>query len=181
MPNLGSWKADTGFLHLICDIIAAKRPGRVVEFGCGASSLVISAALKQAGCPAHTSFDQHADFVASTTAWLADHDLEADIRHAALQPIDDDWPGLFYDTGPLEDGIDLMIIDGPPWTLHPMTRGGAARLFKHLSPGAIVLLDDASRPGERLVAKRWRKEHRDIDFRLWTGGEKGTLIGTKAS
>ena len=179
LPNLGSWKADTGFLHLICDIIAEKKPQHVVEFGCGASSLVIAKALKKAGCPPHLSFDQHADFVSSTSEWLADQDLDADIRHAPLQPIDDDWPGLFYDTGPLEDGIDLMIIDGPPWTLNPMTRGGAARLFRHLAPGSTVLLDDAARPGERLVARRWRSEFPDMDFRLWKGGEKGTLIGRK--
>nr|WP_279614714.1 class I SAM-dependent methyltransferase [Sphingomicrobium astaxanthinifaciens] len=179
LPNLGSWKADTGFLHLIVDHILEHRPQRVVEFGCGASSLVIAAALKQVGCPPHLSFDQHADFVDQTRGWLREHGLEAEIRHAALKPIDDDWPGLFYDTGALEDGVELMIIDGPPWTIHPMTRGGAARLFGHLAPGATVLLDDAARPGERLVARRWKKAHPEIDFHLWKGGEKGTLVGRK--
>lgn len=181
LPNLGSWKADTGLLHLIVDHILANKPQRTVEFGCGASSLVIAAALKKAGCPPHTSFDQHAEFVVKTKEWLAEHGLEADLRHAALQPIDDEWPGLFYDTGPLEDGIDLMIIDGPPWTIHPMTRGGAERTFRYLAPGATIMLDDAARPGERLVARRWRKKHPEIDFHLWKGGEKGTLVGRRRS
>nr|WP_280638980.1 class I SAM-dependent methyltransferase [Sphingomicrobium aestuariivivum] len=179
MPNLGSWKADTGFLHLIVDHILEHRPRHVVEFGCGASSLVIAAALKKAGCPPHLSFDQHAEFVEKTKDWLHEHGLHADIRHAALKPIDDEWPGLFYDTGPLEDGVDMMIIDGPPWTINPMTRGGAERLFGHLAPGATLFLDDASRPGERLVARRWKKAHPEIDFHLWKGGEKGTLVGRK--
>ena len=179
LPNLGSWKADTGLLHLICDVIGERRPQRVVEFGCGASSLVIAKALKQAGLPPHTSFDQHADFVDATKVWLSEQGLEADIRHAALQPIDDDWPGLFYDTGPIEGGSDLMIIAGPPWTIHPMTRGGAARLFDRLAPGGTVLLDDAARPGERLVARRWKREHPEMDWHLWTGGEKGTLVGVR--
>ncbi|MBW0145724.1 class I SAM-dependent methyltransferase [Sphingomicrobium clamense] len=178
LPHLGSWKADTGLLHLIVDTIEDKRPRHVVEFGCGASSLIIAAALKKAGLPPHLSFDQHADFVASTKEWLGTHGLDADIRHAALKP-NDDWPGLFYDTGPVADSIDLLIIDGPPWTLHPQTRGAADRLFAQLAPGATVLLDDASRPGERLIARRWTRENPDIDFRLWKGGEKGTLIGTK--
>ncbi|WP_265587843.1 class I SAM-dependent methyltransferase [Sphingomicrobium arenosum] len=179
LPNLGSWKADTGFLHLIVDHILEHRPKRVVEFGCGASSLVIAAALKKAGCPPHISFDQHLEFVEKTMSWLEDHGLEADIRHAPLKPIDSDWPGLFYDTGPLEDGVDMMIIDGPPWTIHPMTRGGAERLFGKLAPGATVFLDDAARPGERLVARRWKKLHPEMDFHLWKGGEKGTLVGKK--
>lgn len=178
LPHLGSWKADTGLLHLVVDTIEKERPRHVVEFGCGASSLVIAAALKKAGLPPHLSFDQHADFVESTKTWLATHGLEADIRHAALKP-GSDWPGLFYDTGPVEPGIDLMVIDGPPWSLHPMTRGAADRLFGQLAERATILLDDASRPGERLVARRWAREHPDIDFKLWKGGEKGTLIGKK--
>lgn len=178
LPHLGSWKADSGFLHLVVDTIERERPTRVVEFGCGASSLVIAAALRKAGLPPHTGFDQHADFVDATKAWLAEHGLAADLRHAALVA-GDDWPGLFYDLPALPDGIDLLVIDGPPWTLHPQTRGAADQLFDRLAPGATVLLDDASRPGERLVARRWAKDWPDIDFRLWTGGEKGTLIGRK--
>ena len=42
-----------------------------------------------------------------------------------------------------------------------------------------VILDDAARPGERLVARRWRKAFQDMTFRYWGGGAKGTLIGTK--
>ena len=76
-----------------------------------------------------------------------------------------------------EPGTDAD--DGPPWTIHPMTRGGAERTFRHLAPGATIMLDDAARPGERLVARRWRKMHPEIDFHLWKGGEKGTLIGIK--
>ena len=179
LPHLGSWKADTGFLHLIVDTIERDRPSHVVEFGCGASSLVIAAALKQAGCPPHLSFDQHEDFVIKTGEWLASHGLEADIRHAPLGPPAKGWPGLFYNMDHVEPGIDLMIIDGPHWTLHPMTRGAADQLFPKLADTATILLDDASRPGERLVARKWRRKWPNIDFKLWTGGEKGTLIGTK--
>ena len=41
------------------------------------------------------------------------------------------------------------------------------------------MLDDAARPGERLVARRWRKMHPDFSFRLDKSGTKGTLIGRK--
>ncbi len=33
LPNLGSWKADTGLLHLIVDTILERRPRNVVELG----------------------------------------------------------------------------------------------------------------------------------------------------
>ncbi|HEU0310368.1 MAG TPA: class I SAM-dependent methyltransferase [Sphingomicrobium sp.] len=179
LPNLGSWKADTGLLHLIVDKIERERPRRVVEFGIGATSLVIAAALRKIGAPPHLGFDQHGDFVRLTREWLAEHGLEADFRTAPLAPAPSGWPGQWYDTGPLEPEIDLMIIDGPPWTVHPFTRGAAECLFSLLSPGGIVLLDDAARLGERMVGRQWRKLHPEIEFELWNGGAKGTLIGRK--
>ncbi len=180
LPNLGSWKADTGLLHLIVDTILERQPQRVVEFGCGASSLIIAKALEKAGGGHLTSYDQHAEFVAQTSDWLKGHGLDAHIRHAPLAPAPGGWPGLFYDTGAIEPGVDLMLIDGPPWTIHPMTRGAAETLFSCLAPGATILLDDASRPGERLIARKWKAMHPDIAFHLWKGGEKGTLIGRKS-
>lgn len=179
LPNLGSWKADTGFLHLIVDTIFEKKPARVVEFGCGASSLVIAKALQKAGGGQLTSFDQHEDFVAKTREWLGGYGLSADITYAPLTPSPNDWPGQFYDIPALDPGIDLIIVDGPPWTIHPMTRGAADQLFEGLSIGGMVLLDDAARPGERIIASRWKKRHPHIDFTYWSGGEKGTLIGFK--
>jgi hypothetical protein len=89
------------------------------------------------------------------------------------------WPGLWYDHGPLPNGIDLMLIDGPPWTVHPLTRGAADTLFDRIAPGGTVMLDDAARPGERLVARRWRKRHPEFSFALDKSGTKGTLIGCK--
>lgn len=178
LPHLGSWKADTGLLTLLADHIISKRPKLVVEFGTGASTLIAARALDLAGGGTLISFDQHSDFVEGTRRWLADYGLAADLRAVPLRP-SPDWPGLWYDHGPLPADIDLMLIDGPPWTIHPFTRGGASGLFAQIAPGGTVILDDAARPGERIVARRWRREWPDFDFRLWKGGTKGTLIGTR--
>ena len=179
LPNLGSWKADTGLLTFIADHILEHKPALVVEFGTGASTLVIARALQLAGGGRLISFDQHQEFVAATRQWLADHGLEADLRSAPLRPAPGGWPGLWYDHGALPAGIDLMLIDGPPWTIHPLTRGAAATVFDQVAPGGTILLDDAARPGERAVARRWRKTYPDFEFTLWKGGTKGTLIGTR--
>ncbi len=178
LPNLGSWKADTGLLTWLADHVDSAKPRTVVEFGAGASSLVLARALQKAGGGTLISFDQHVDFVDATREWLADYGLSADLRAANLMPVPG-WPGLWYDHGPLPGAIDLMVIDGPPWTIHPMTRGGAESLFANIAPGGVVVLDDAARPGERMVARRWRKMHPEFEFRLWKGGTKGTLIGRK--
>jgi predicted O-methyltransferase YrrM len=180
LPNLGSWKADVGFLTRIVDHIETHRPAHVVELGSGASTLVTARALELHGGGMLTSFDQHRDFVEAVRSWLRDHRLAATIDHAPLIPAASPWPGLWYDLGTLPETIDLLLIDGPPWTLHPLVRGSAERLFDRIAPGGSVMLDDASRPGERVIASRWRR--RWPDFR-WTlaAGIKGTLVGIRNS
>ena len=179
LPYLGSWKADTGLLKLLVDHISEHKPKLVVEFGTGASTLILARALQRSGGGTLISFDQHPDFVQATRQWLADYGLEADLRSAPLVPSPDGWPGLWYEHGPLPSGIELMLIDGPPWSVHPLTRGAAASLFDHVAPGGTVMLDDAARPGERMVARRWRKLRPDFDFKLDKSGTKGTLIARR--
>lgn len=179
LPHLGSWKADVGFLRHIVREIARLRPAHVVELGAGASSLVAARALQLHGGGRLHSFDQHGGFVDATRQWLGDHGLDVDIRHAPLTHESADWPGRWYAVDHLPDRIDLLIIDGPPWSVHPLVRGAADSLFSRLSPDGVVLLDDAARPGERLVARRWRQRWPHIDFRLLRDGTKGTLLGRR--
>ncbi|HEY0626499.1 MAG TPA: class I SAM-dependent methyltransferase [Allosphingosinicella sp.] len=179
LPNLGSWKADTGLLSLVVEHVLSEKPKLVVEFGTGASTLVLARALQMIGGGTLLSFEQHADFVDATRNWLADYGLSADLRAVPLRPSPGGWPGLWYDHGSLPQGIDLMLIDGPPWTIHPFTRGAAASLFDHIAVGGTLMLDDAARPGERIVASRWKRAWPNFSFRLWKGGTKGTLIGKR--
>lgn len=181
LPNLGSWKADTRLLHIIVDRVEATRPAEVVELGTGASSLVIARALQLHGGGRLTSFDQHADFVAATKHWLHRHALDADIHAVAMRPAPDPWPGYWYDLRDLPTAIDLLVIDGPPWSVHPFVRGAAETLFHRIVPGGMVLLDDGARPGERIVMRRWQRTWPDFDFRLDRSGTKGTVIGIRRS
>lgn len=177
LPPLGSWRADAVMLGLLAHHIHAARPRVVVEFGGGVSTLVAARCLQQIGGGRLLSFDSHPDFAADTRARLAAAALEAEIVAAPLKA-SADWPGLWYDHGPLPDAIDLLLVDGPPWKIHPLTRGAAAHVFDRIAPGGTVMLDDAARPGERLVARRWRREFPAFDFRMHEG-PAGTLVGTR--
>lgn len=181
LPNLGSWKADTALLGMIVDQIERARPQTVVELGAGASSFVTARALQLHGGGRLISFDQHRDFVTATRAWLREYGLDADMRTAELVPAPYGWHGYWYDIGVLPDRIDLLIIDGPPWTIHPQVRGAADCLFDRIAPGGVVLLDDGARPGERMVAQRWQRQWPDFEFRLDLSGTKGTLIGIRGA
>lgn len=179
LPNLGSWKADTTLLHHIVDVIEVLRPRSVVELGAGATSLVTARALQRNGVGRLTSFDQHDGFLGAMKEWVGEHDLDVEFRHAPLRARRSRWSPSWYSLSGVPDEIDLLIIDGPPWATHPLVRGNAERLFRKITPGGVVLLDDANRPGERIVARRWRRNWPDFDFRLDPRGAKGTLIGRK--
>ena len=178
LPNLGSWKADTWFLWRIVETIERLRPREVVELGCGASSLVIARALERNGGGRLTSFDQHEGFVASTGEWLGGYGLTPTMRHAPLAEDKSSWSTIWYDLSAVPQEIDLLVIDGPPWTLNPFVRGRAETLFDRIVPGGVVLLDDAARPGERVVASRWRRKWPGFRFTLMPGA-KGTLVGER--
>ncbi|MEW4448821.1 class I SAM-dependent methyltransferase [Qipengyuania sp. JC766] len=179
LPNLGSWKADTGLLHRIVDAVEEIRPKVVVELGAGASTLVCAKALERNGGGRLVSYDQHRGFVDATARWVAEEGGQADLRWAPLSADASDWPGRWYALEDVPETIDLIIIDGPPWAIHPFVRGAAETLFDRLSPGGMVLLDDASRPGERVVARRWRRNWPDMRFERHGGSTKGTLIGRR--
>ncbi|MEM8696386.1 MAG: hypothetical protein AAGE05_10235 [Pseudomonadota bacterium] len=180
LPNLGSWKADVALLGKIADRILTAKPQTVVEFGAGASTLIAARALQMAGHGGRLiSFDQHADFVDATRQWLAEHDLSAEMHAVPLTAPPDPWDGLWYDHGALPDDIDLMLIDGPCWTIHPFTRGGAAHAFEKIAIGGMVMLDDGARPGERILRRRWAKAYPDFDFELIKDGTKGTVVGIR--
>lgn len=179
LPHLGSWKADTYLLHRVVDQIEALRPMHVVELGSGATSLVIAKALAMHGGGTLHSYDQHRPFIAAMQKWLGEHDLTAHFGHAPLAQRDPRWPGIWYSLTELPPSIDLLVIDGPPWAVHPFVRGMAERLFDRISPGGVVMLDDAARPGERYVARRWKRDWSDFVFTYEGGGAKGLLIGQK--
>lgn len=179
LPHLGSWKADTYLLHRIVDQIERLRPENVVELGSGATSLVIARALAGNGGGTLYSYDQHEPFVEQMRDWLAEHGLQAQFHHAPLTLRDPAWPGIWYDLDDVPGTIDLLVIDGPPWSVHPYARGIAECLFDRLTIGGMVLLDDAARPGERVVARRWRRRWKNIDFTFEGGGTKGLLVGRK--
>lgn len=182
LPALGSWRADASLLTIIADRILATRPRTIVEFGGGTTTLIAARALAlnaAAGSPGTLlSFDGEERFAAETRALLATQGLEADVRAAELEPARGDWPGSWYSHGPLPDRIDLLIVDGPPWFLHPYVRGNADIAFDRIAPGGMILLDDAARPGERVVAKRWQNKWRDFDF-SYVPGSAGTLVGVR--
>ena len=182
LPRADGWAGSPELLCALADLVAQHRPRVVVEFGSGLSTLVLARALVLAGGGRLISYDHNAGFADLTRARLAALGLAADVRAVELTPSDAlGYPGEWYAAHDLPDGIDLLVIDGPPAWFNAGTRGGAGpAVFPRLSVGGVVLLDDADRPGERANAERWAREFPGMRFTHLAVG-KGLLRGERVA
>jgi len=183
LPPDGGWVAGADFLLVLARQVLTQKPRLVVEFGSGVSTVVIGRCLQLNGGGRLLSFDHDEGFAELTRRRLRRAGVPGEVRAAPLAPGRDGYGGSWYAHGELPDGIDLLVIDGPPaWREEQAeSRGSAApAAFGRLAADAVVLLDDADRPGERRIAARWRAEYPHIEFG-WHDTQKGTLAGTVRS
>ena len=154
-----------GILQLV-DLIEERRPKLIVECGSGTSTLFAAKALQGIGVEgARLVALEHLPYYAEETSrFVSDNGLDTlvEIRLADLRPLaigDEEYQ--WYDVATVNDldGIDLLLVDGPPGSEGRLARYPALPvLFERLNPGAIIMLDDARRPDEREIATRWLSE-----------------------
>jgi predicted O-methyltransferase YrrM len=164
LPSSGSYALDVRSLAHLVDLVSAKRPALVVELGSGTSTVYLGYLLAQWGGRL-VSFDHDEYYAARTRAEVARHGLEGHVE-VRLAPLAEQSIGgsdaLWYDLTAFEglDAVDVLLVDGPPGHVAPKVRQHALpALIERLSPGALVLLDDAPRPDEEEIARTWREEH----------------------
>jgi predicted O-methyltransferase YrrM len=168
--------------RLLAGIVLTRRPGSVLEFGSGRSSLVIAHALSAGGGGRLTSVEHAPEF--GRDAWaLAERVVGVDAQQVVSRVRVTLTPG-----GPFNGYVDaapalsarapygLVLIDGPPgplgrdWTMFAAIR--------HLSPGALVIVDDTARPGERRAVERWLRRWPGLSVALDQGNvtRRATLL-----
>lgn len=173
LPAMRGSAVSPDFAREVVWQIAATRPQTVVELGSGVSSLVIGYGLQRYGRGTLLSLEHDTRWSEQTRRWVAWHGLESvvtvvDASLRAIEIAGQRW--LWYDTSLLTGvrGIDLLIVDGPPFFVQHMARYPALPLLAGLlSPQAVIVLDDAARHEERQIVERWNEElgPLDVDFR----------------
>lgn len=163
------WGAHEDALRLLAALVHALRPERILEFGSGVSSLVVTMALRRRGGGELLSIDESSRYADRTRTWLAEESLSerAEVLHCPVRrqrilARESYCYDLCYDLGSVADRIhdlDMVFIDGPnsmPVIGHPGARFGTLPLIRdRLAPGALLILDDAGRRVERRIAARW--------------------------
>jgi predicted O-methyltransferase YrrM len=138
----------------------------VVELGSGVSTVVLSRLARELD-GAVISVEHSPEWAAWVRRALERDRLEevATIIEAPLRPHPlslDSAP--WYDEDELgalpRDGIELLLVDGPPGYGEGMSRSrhpALPALEDRLAPGALVILDDAEREGEREILDAWER------------------------
>ncbi|EMI44591.1 hypothetical protein RRSWK_02657 [Rhodopirellula sp. SWK7] len=172
MPT-SSWSMKFPNLHALLELLDREEPKLIVEFGSGISTLLIASWIQERGVGRLVSFDHDAEWACKTKHYLDRHSLASvDVRVRPLKSIvSSGHRCIWYDT--TEDdlkslsGVDLVVVDGPPAgaTGTPMSRLPAFEVLREqMSPKAVIVLDDASRAGERSVASSWDKSNPDFEL-----------------
>jgi predicted O-methyltransferase YrrM len=107
------------------------------------------------------------------TLWTLEHDSEWGARVQShldryaldsvvvyTKPLRDYGAFAWYDP-PLQAmprNFALVICDGPPSSCKGGRYGLAPIMSDNLKTGCVILLDDASRDGEREIARRWEED-----------------------
>ncbi|MFT4038277.1 MAG: glycosyltransferase, partial [Thermomicrobiales bacterium] len=149
-----SFAMDPPALALLSHLVRRSRPRHVLEFGSGASTVVIAQAL-QGSSGRLTSIDHDSAYARRTVAALAGNDPEHRARVVvaplvARSILGRQAPVYALRTQDLASPLpaDLILIDGPPQALGGRT-GTLLQAVGLAAPGAILLLDDAARAAEQ--------------------------------
>jgi predicted O-methyltransferase YrrM len=136
---------------------ASTTPGPILECGSGVSTLLLGLLAGKRGVETWT-LEHMPEWHARVSGTLERRGLRH--VHNCLAPLRD-YGGYSWYSPPLERmprAFQLVICDGPPGNTPGGRHGLWPVLGERLAPGAVILLDDADRPGEEEVLRRWRDE-----------------------
>jgi hypothetical protein len=161
---LRGWAASPDFLLLLAEHVTRYKPTVIVECSSGASTLVLAQCAKQNNQGLVLSLEHDSLYAEQTRQELIKQDLQewaividAPLTDYTLHENRYLWYSL--DDQHLKQPIDMLIIDGPPGGLNPLARYPAGPLLLPLlSKNAAVFLDDANRPDEQEIIRKWQAD-----------------------
>jgi len=161
-PPTRGWAGSADFLLKLVELVITESPKYIVELGSGVSSVVLGAATKKFSQGKVDSFDHKQSFTIKSNRFLEINEL-SDIVKVKYSPLMihnfDGTEWQWYDESVIkniENGIDLLIVDGPPRFLQEKSRYLALpMLFDKLSTNSTIVLDDANRENEKQVVEDW--------------------------
>jgi len=183
LPYMMDYAVAPDFAKKVAKLILEKKPRVIVELGSGISTLISAYCLKINGSGKINSFDHLKEFTDKTESLIKTHGLEllAGVQFAPIESVkinDREYPWYSLKQFEKLESIDMLIVDGPPGVLSPTSRFPALPiLFKKLSPGACIIIDDARREGEKQIIELWKKEFSNLEYQF-IETERGMAVFT---
>lgn len=164
LPQLRGWAASPDFLKIIATHVLKNKPQLIVECGSGASTIVLARCCQKSGTGKIISLDHDEKYAEKTRKDIEQQGLTEFVTVLYAPPKhyseinNQPWYSL-DDKSLFKQGIDMLVVDGPPASLAPMARYPALPLLKaYLTPHAYIFMDDAVRKQEKAIINRWQEE-----------------------
>jgi predicted O-methyltransferase YrrM len=177
----GGWALGADGAAELIRQLHARRPERVLETGCGVSTLLLGRHFRDRGSGLVVSLEHSHEWAEATRRHVEAMGIGEFVRivEAPLEEVSvgDERHRWYAADDELSRAapFDLLLVDGPPnagaQDLSP--RYPALPLLQAcLSPRAIVMVDDAKRPTESRMLDRWAAE-----LPAWKQRRLGTVKG----
>jgi len=176
------WPISRETARFLARLVVEEGRSRVLEFGAGLSSLVLAQALSHAGGGRLTSIEQYPDWCAE--AWgKVEQTASIEARLLTAEPeLRITRQGFYYLYARAAREVaarapyNLVLVDAPPF-FYGRT-GALPLILPHLSPGALIILDDAGRLAEQWTLYTWLSTYPSLRLALYDPGfaKKGVAV-----
>ena len=165
--EITDWSLDRDALEVVLAEVDAGAQA-IIECGSGISTILVGRLLRDRRRGSLHSLEHDPDWVTLGRSQLTAEGLNAyvSIIEAPLEPNPKAAQGCpWYAQSSLaelpENGVDLLLVDGPPAPAGNLERSrypALPVLAPRLAPNARVILDDVERAGEAWALQRWQEE-----------------------
>ncbi len=185
--NIGRWAGNYSFFYVLNRVLNDYRPKKILEFGLGESSKVISTYLE------HYLINSDHTIIEQDDNWRNHFNNHFKLSYRSLVhilPIQNNIVKGFETKGykGIEEYVtekyDLYIVDGPFGSIN-YSRYDIINIVKKLSKNdeCIIILDDYNRKGEKQtfvdLIKIFKEKDMEVYQSIYEGTKSVAVIGTK--
>ena len=159
------WEVTGEMAAFLFYLVRRHRPKLILELGSGSSTVLLAAALRANGTGRLVTVEHDPEHRNRTAQSLEQTELvdwvdlvETPLVEQAFGERSLQWYDVAALLPNLPGSIDILFIDGPPGRLQPLSRYPALPVLRpHLSPHALVVVDDGRREDEAQMIELWRE------------------------
>ena len=169
LPIGGGWALTGDSAAILVREALLRRPKTVLELGSGVSTLLLGQVLRNRGDGHVVSIDHDTTWAERTrrsVEFLGLRDyvtvVDAPLKRVEIAGQAFEWYDIPRERLDRLGPVDMLLVDGPPQARdQPNTARYPAlpMLSERLSSDALIFVDDANRPTESAMVRRWQAEN----------------------